>query len=137
MSKYICPLCGATYYNVNDLANCTSKDAKAINEKENKIKEETKRKEKLRADLLVKKKEIESLTLQLQAKINSYNTIGRELASIDPKAAAHCTFSISYSEKDSTFDKRDIIKEACKINPSEWDKSFETLSDLIDKTFNF
>ena len=99
-SKYICPLCGKVYYNVDSLAECTARDAKAIRSKENKLREEKERKESLQKSLQNVKSDIDILVGQLRNKVNDYNTIGRKLISIDPKTDAHCSFNITFSSND-------------------------------------
>ena len=130
-NKYICPLCGANHYNVEDLSACVARDAKAIKEKEAKLKEAETKTAALRKSISSTKKDIENLAIQLQAKVNSYNTMGRQLAALDPKSNVHCDFSISYSEKDSQVDKREI-----KSYTKRWDDT-ANLSSLIDEIFNF
>lgn len=111
MSEYICPLCGKKYWNVDSLAECTARDAKAIREKENKLEELKVQKETYNKALASRKKEIEDIVAKLQNKVNEYNTIGKKLVAIDPKTDAHCAFKISFTSDGLDFDT-DVIKEA-------------------------
>lgn len=137
MAKYVCPLCNKIYYGVNELADCTARDAKAISEKEEQLKQTELQRQHLAKDLETKKAEIEVLYSQLLKKVREYNQLGIKLVSIDPKADAHCTTTLSFTSGDANiFDARDIYKgESYFKNKNGRDKS--DLDTLIDNIFNF
>ena len=130
MSKYICPLCGKVHYDVDSLSACTARDAKAIREKEAKLKEKKSQTAVLQKSLSDKKKEIDALVVQLQNKVSEYNTIGRKLIAIDPKSDAHCCFSISFNSDDYS-EINNAVKNAVKDIYNKI--SYSDLDDLIDK----
>ena len=130
MSKYICPLCGKVHYDVESLSACTARDAKAIKEKENKLKEKKSQADAFQKSLSDKKKEIDAIVAQLQNKVSEYNTIGRKLIANDPKSDAHCCFSISFNSDDYS-EFNNVVKDAIR---DVYNKAISSdLDDLIDK----
>ena len=135
MSKYICPLCGKVHYDVESLSACTARDAKAIKEKENKLKEKKSQIDALQKSLSDKKKEIDAIVAQLQNKVSEYNTIGRKLIANDPKSDTHCTFSISFTtaEADKQFEKEALEQFGKTLSRITSPTYKSDLDDLIDK----
>lgn len=131
-NKYICPLCGSSYSKVEELSACVARDAKAIKDKEARLKETETKTLALRKSIAKAKQEIEADVIRLRTKISNYNTMGRQLAALDPKSDVHCALSVSYSEKDSQVDRNEILS----FIKDKWDDSTE-LNDLIDNIFNF
>lgn len=130
--KYVCPLCGKSYSSAEELAKCVSKDAAAIKTKEEEISKKKEETKVLKDKLDSVKSEIVELNYKLRQKTNEFNIIGRKLASIDPKLAAHCSYSFSFGEEDSTVDAKEIAKNIDKIL-GYFDKNYEDkLNDLID-----
>ena len=133
--KYICPLCGKSYNDVQELSNCVTRDSKAIKEKENKVKETENQKAIYQKSLAIRRKEIEDEVAKLRNKISEYNTIGNKLIALDPKSDAHCTFSIAFTTNEAIeqFDK-EINKQLEKAVNRFTNSSYGSeLADIIDK----
>ena len=133
--KYICPLCGKSYNDVQELSDCVARDSKAIKDKESKIKETENLKAAYQKSLAIRRKEIEEEVAKLRNKISEYNTVGNKLIALDPSSDAHCTFSISFTTAEAT---KQFEKEASKqiekslnriINPAYKSE----LDELIDR----
>lgn len=139
MSKYICPLCNKIYYNVNDLASCTNKDAKAISEKEAQVKRTKAQIESTKALLADYKTRIKQSYKSLSDMISKYNQAGLKLASLDPGSGAHCASSLTFSDdKDSSnfVDLRELNSQIKELNNRSYDDDKE-LNDLIERIFGF
>ena len=138
MSKYICPLCNKIYYNVNDLASCTNKDAKAISEKEAKLKATEKQIADTKATLTEYKSKIKQAYSNLSDLIDKYNQAGLRLACLAPGTGAHCASSLSFSDdKDSSnfVDLRELNSQIKELNNRSYDN--RELNELIDRIFGF
>lgn len=139
MSKYICPLCNKIYYNVNDLASCTNKDAKAISEKEAEVKRTKAKIESTKNLLADYKTRIKQSYKNLSDMISKYNQAGLKLASLDPGSGAHCASSLTFSDdKDSSnfVDLRELNSQIKELNNRSYDDDKE-LNDLIERIFGF
>ena len=139
MSKYICPLCNKIYYNVNDLASCTNKDAKAISEKEAELKRTKAKIESTKALLADYKVRIKQSYKNLSEMINKYNQAGLKLASLDPGSGAHCASSLTFSDdkNSSNFvDLRELNSQIKELDKRSYDEDKE-LNDLIEGIFGF
>lgn len=138
MSKYICPLCNKIYYNVNDLASCTNKDAKAISEKEAEVKRTKAQIESTKALLTDYKTRIKQSYKSLSDLIDKYNQAGLKLANLDPGSGAHCASSLTFSDdKDSSnfVDLRELNSQIKELNNRSYDD--KELNDLIERIFGF
>lgn len=78
MAKYVCPVCGKIWYNIQDLADCTAKDAKA----EAEATAEKKRIEALKQSkmdaLAAAKKDVDVSYAALKRKIDAYNYLAND-----------------------------------------------------------
>ena len=78
MAKYVCPVCGKIWYNIQDLADCTAKDAKA----EAEATAEKKRVEALKQSkmdaLAAAKKDVDVSYAALKRKIDAYNYLAND-----------------------------------------------------------
>lgn len=136
MTKYICPLCGKTYYDAKTMAGCAMKCANRIEDEKNKNEAE---KAAILKELNEKKNEIKKDFNSLLTKVRDYNSLGTKLNALDNKTAAQCTASLDFSNNANPFintknisktEKDEIIAELDKIRD-------KTLDELITSIFGF
>ena len=129
MSKYVCPICGKSYDDVNELSNCVAKCAKektAASEQLNKLHLETY--EKHKKDLNIQKDKVSEAYNTLLAEIEKYNDIANKIKKINSKFNAHCSSSLSFDS--NTTNKVSIGKP----RPRTLDELEEmNLNELVDK----
>lgn len=93
MAKYVCPVCGKIWYNIQDLADCTAKDAKA----EAEATAEKKRIEALKQSkmdaLAASKKDVDVSYAALKRKIDAYNYLANDFNKTYPNKVL--TYSVS------------------------------------------
>lgn len=116
MAKYVCPICGKSYENANDLAKCVSTDAVNIEKKEKAVTD---------AKLKTMRNEIETLYNTLKAKIKAYNELGA--------GKITASTSLNFSEANETETLRGKRTGASAID--EW--SSDELKTLINNIFGF
>ena len=128
MSKYICPICGTTYENVNDVVKCVEKCAKMVNAAKEFEKARVNEMAELQKDLAIKKANVDKAYNNLKAEIEKYNDIANKIKKINSKFNAHCSSSLSFDS--NTTNKVSIGKP----RPRTLDELEEmNLNELIDK----
>lgn len=124
MAKYICPICGKIWYNVNDLADCVAADAKAENNKQFIEKQRIEDKDKLAA----LRKEVDTAYATLKNKVTAYNTAAQKYNSayVDKAAILDCSYTSKVQRTKPVFE-----------NP--WPKMIKdnNLEDMIHSTFGY
>lgn len=129
MSKYICPICGTAYENVNDVAKCVEKCAKMVNAAKEFEKTRINEMAELQKDLAIKKTNVDKAYNNLKAEIEKYNDVANKIKKIDNKFDAHCSTSISFNSNTTT-NKINIGKPRLRTLDELEDI---TLNELVDK----
>lgn len=103
MAKYVCPVCGKIWYNIQDLADCTAKDAKAEAEATaEKQRLEALKQSKMDA-LAAAKKDVDVSYAALKRKIDAYNYLVNDFNKTFTNKALTYTVTLS-GEYDSRKD---------------------------------
>lgn len=143
MSTYVCPICGKTYDDVNELSNCVAKCAKektaekaAASEQLNKLRMEAYEKNKM--DLNIQKEKVNKAYNMLLAEIEKYNNIANKISKIDATFSSKCEASLNFG---SSTNKVNVNKTS---KPKRMDRACPPpifpcmpLSALIDELFDF
>lgn len=142
MSKYVCPICGKSYDDVNELSNCVAKCAKektakeaAASEQLNKLRMEAC--EKHKKDLNIQKDKVSEAYNTLLTEIEKYNDIANKISKIDRTFSSKCEASLNFG---SSTNKVNVNKTS---KPKRMDRAYPPvfpcmpLSALIDEIFDF
>lgn len=134
MAKYICPVCGKVWYNISDLADCVSKDAKA--EKEaiaEKARIAALKQSKVDA-IAEAKRELDVAFANTKRKIDIYNQLANDFnRTYEDKVL---TYSVTLLGEAATDKASGYYKPTSSANPFVKPQTND-LRDLVRKNFGF
>lgn len=134
MAKYICPVCGKVWYNISDLADCVSKDAKA--EKEaiaEKARVAALKQSKVDA-IAEAKRELDVAFANTKRKIDIYNQLANDFnRTYEDKVL---TYSVTLLGEAATDKASSYYKPTSSANPFVKPQTND-LRDLVRKNFGF